>query len=80
MAEVLRISLSHVRLVDDAVISISSWVEAMRLCSGVDMDDLTFVALALELQAPLWTRDRRLKAHLVKNGFADFFDNRLNSE
>jgi predicted nucleic acid-binding protein len=74
LAEVLRISLSCVRLVDDAIISISSWVEAMRLCSGVDMDDLSFVALALELQAPLWTRDRRLKSHLIKNGFSDFFE------
>ena len=72
--DVLRIILSHVRLIDDGFISIGSWVEAMRLCSGVDMDDLSFVALALELNCPLWTHDLRLKRHLIKNGFSSFFD------
>ena len=42
--------------------------------ADVDMDDLSFVALALELDCPLWTRDLRLKRHLIKNGFSSFFD------
>lgn len=74
LREFLRIVLNKVRLMDDGVISISSWVEAMRLCRDVDMDDLSFVALALELEAQLWTRDTRLKTHLVRNGFTNFFE------
>ncbi len=74
ITDVLRIILGHVRFIDDGLISTGSWVEAMRLCSGVDMDDLPFVALALELDCPLWTRDLRLKRHLIKNGFSSFFD------
>lgn len=74
LRDLLRIVLNRVTLVDDAVISIGSWVEAMRLCSDVDMDDLPFVALALEFRAPLWTRDARLKTHLIKKGFSNFFE------
>jgi predicted nucleic acid-binding protein len=51
--EVLSILVSQVRLIDYSFISVGSWIEARRLTRGIDMDDITFVALALELNASL---------------------------
>ncbi len=73
LLKVLTIMIGQVRLIDDAFISIGSWVEARRLTRDVDMDDIAFVALALELEATLWTRDERLKLHLSRYGFSKFF-------
>lgn len=74
LLNLLGLILAHVRLRDDAGVSIGSWAEASRLCSGVDPKDLPFVALAVELNGRLWTRDRRLILHLVRNGFDRFYD------
>ena len=77
MLEVLTILIGQIRLLDDGLISIGSWIEARRLTRDVDMDDITFVALALELSARLWTRDQPLKSHLIRNGFSNFYDPQL---
>src|SRR5437868_5882032 len=77
MLEVLTILIGQIRLLDDGLISIGSWIEARRLTRDVDMDDITFVALALELSARLWTRDQLLKSHLIRKGFSNFYDPQL---
>lgn len=74
LLEVLTILISQVRLVDDGVISLGSWVEARRLTREVDSDDIAFVALSLEMDTSLWTRDRPLKTHLASKGFSRFFE------
>jgi predicted nucleic acid-binding protein len=74
LLEVLSILIAHVRLVDDSMISVGNWIEARRLTREVDMDDITFVALSLELDAPLWTKDEKLRTHLIRKGFSNFFD------
>ncbi|TAF95277.1 MAG: hypothetical protein EAZ46_08150 [Runella sp.] len=38
---------------------------------------MPFVALSLEFNAPLWTRDDKLKAHLRSRGFYNFFDEQI---
>lgn len=73
LLKVLSILISQVKLLDDGFISVGSWIEARRLTKDVDMDDITFVALTLELNARLWTRDEKLKLHLPRNGFSRFF-------
>jgi len=40
----------------------------------VDEYDTTYVALALELEAELWTSDKTLEAGLRKKGFTQFFN------
>ena len=72
--DLLNIILGNLRLIDDDLISVGSWVEAARLCRGVDMDDIAFVALTLEMNGRLWTRDRPLRSHLLRHGFFSFFD------
>ena len=73
LLKVLSILISQVKLIDDGFISIGSWIEARKLTKEVDLDDIAFVALALELGAKLWTRDEKLKLHLTRNGFSQFF-------
>ena len=55
------------------MISLGTWVEAARLCREIDPADIAFVALALQLNGKLWTRDAQLRDHLARNGFTDFF-------
>ena len=38
-----------------------------------DINFRTFVALALELDAELWTKDKKLKTELLRKGFDNFF-------
>ncbi len=47
--------------------------QAISLCRGVDPEDAFHVALALELDAQLWTGDKRLREHLRKQGFDHFY-------
>lgn len=66
--------LEEIRFFDEDAISIGSWMEAWRLCRDVDENDTAYVALALELQADLWTSDKMLEAILRKKGFIQFFN------
>lgn len=36
------------------------WLKAEKLVSGIDLDDVAFVALSLYLKAYLWTGDKKL--------------------
>ena len=49
-------------------------MQARRLCEGVDLKDTPFVALALHLDARLWTDDEELKVGLRARGFDQFFE------
>ena len=49
-------------------------ITAYHLCKDVDEKDTPFVALAIEMEAELWTRDQNLKEGLLKKGFNRFFD------
>lgn len=46
---------------------------ALRLCSDIDENDTIFVALALQMNCPIWTRDEILKNGLKSRGFDNFF-------
>lgn len=47
---------------------------AANLCREVDPSDAPVVALALTLDAWLWTGDRKLRAALEPRGFTSFFE------
>jgi putative PIN family toxin of toxin-antitoxin system len=54
-------------------ISDESKQKAYDLCKDIDIKDTPFVALAIELNLPLWTGDKKLKDGLISKGFYDFF-------
>jgi predicted nucleic acid-binding protein len=71
--ELLSFIVNRIKFYEEDLISTGSWVEAMRLCRGVDEKDLPYLALALEFEAKLWTDDNELKLGLEKKGYDNFF-------
>ncbi len=72
--ELLYKILQRVKFINEESISLGNFVQAYKLCGAVDEKDTPFVALALELEAELWTRDKTLKRGLIKNGWNTFFN------
>ncbi|MBI2946211.1 MAG: hypothetical protein HYY23_01090 [Verrucomicrobia bacterium] len=76
-AEVLKALYSlatHLEFVNEANIPEGTWVEAHRLCRGLDADDTPYVALTLHLDGRFRTEDDALKAGLRARGFDRFFE------
>ncbi len=74
--EYLNGLLQRITFVNEDTVSIGNYVEAYRLCTGIDEKDVPFVALALELDCSLWTHDQPIKEVLTSGGFTSFFDSR----
>jgi predicted nucleic acid-binding protein len=72
--EYLNLLLNQISFVNEDFVSIGSYLEAYRLCKGIDEKDVPFVALAIELECPLWTYDMPLKQGLIARGFDQFFE------
>ena len=72
MLELLSNIINQIKFYDESLISIGSWTEAYRLCREIDLKDTPYIALALELNAKLWTKDLVLKKGLKKKGFNNF--------
>lgn len=74
LLKILSIIVGKVKFYDEASIALGSWVEAGRLCRGTDEKDVAYLALSIELDAELWTNDKKLKIGLTKKGFNNFFE------
>lgn len=72
--EFLEQILSKIRFEHENTISTATFIKAYWLVKEVDPKDMHFVALSLELNAQLWTRDQKLKRELIRKGFTNFFD------
>ena len=72
--EILYKTLHKINFVNEETISLESFIEAYKLCADIDEKDTPFVALSLELEAELWTKDNVLKRGLIKKGFDSFFN------
>lgn len=60
----------QINFISEELIKSVKWSEAIELVSDIDEDDTPFVALALELNAFLWTGDKKLIDGLAsKNTF-----------
>lgn len=70
----LHTLLNQVAFVHEADLSIGTWVEAYRLCKGIDPNDTPYVALTLHLDGRFWTEDNELKVGLRARGFDRFFE------
>lgn len=72
--EYLNLLLNQISFVNEDFVSIGSYLEAYRLCKSIDEKDVPFVALAIELDCPLWTFDMPLKEGLYAKGYVQFFE------
>jgi predicted nucleic acid-binding protein len=71
--ELLYRILAKISLISEHTMSQKNKLKAYKFCKGVDEDDTPIVALTFELNARLWTNDKRLKRGLRKQGFKKFF-------
>jgi len=65
--------VERITFVPIGYISKESRQKAYDLCKEVDLKDIPFVALAIELKIPLWTGDKKLKEGLSIKGFNNFY-------
>jgi predicted nucleic acid-binding protein len=65
--------IERIKFVPTDFIGTESRQKAYELCKDVDIKDTPFVALAIDLNIPLWTGDKKLKEGLKSKGFSDFF-------
>lgn len=68
-AELEELLLSQLTIVPNSRISAAHWERAFNLVKDIDEDDDQFVALALHLNCPLWTGDRKLLNALRRKRF-----------
>jgi len=64
----------HINFISTDLIGIKSRQKAYSLCKDVDLKDIPFVALAIDLDIPFWTGDKKLKEGLEKKGYSNFFN------
>lgn len=64
----------HIQFIRPDIVAIENRQLAYDLCKDIDVKDTVFVALALELNALLWTGDKKLKEQLHKKGFTQILN------
>lgn len=69
--ELLYLVLKRVQFINENQISEQSWGKAKELTEDIDVKDVSFVALTIEMGAKLWTGDMKLYKGLRKQGFMD---------
>lgn len=74
MLELLYLVIKRVVFINENQISKASWEKAGKLTQDIDIKDESFVALALEMNAVLWTGDKKLYAGLREKGFTDILN------
>jgi len=75
--ELLEKTLQRINFINEEFISLGNLIYANRLCKDIDEKDTLFVALSLEFEAQLWTKDDILKNGLKQKGFDNFFDDTI---
>ena len=61
--------MKEIEFINERYISKESFYKAWQLCKDIDESDTPFVALAIELEALLWTGDKELMEGLKSKGF-----------
>ncbi len=75
--ELLEKTLQNINFVNEEFISLGNLIHANKLCLDIDEKDTLFVALSLDFDAELWTKDIKLKRGLQAKGFNHFFDDAI---
>lgn len=66
--------IEQIKFIPTDFISIESRQKAYDLCKDVDLKDIPFIALSIELGIPIWTGDKKLKEGLKRKGFQNFYE------
>lgn len=66
-----EVVLKNIQFINENQISETSWKRARDLTEDIDIKDVSFVALTIELGAVLFTGDKKLYKGLKKKGFMD---------
>jgi predicted nucleic acid-binding protein len=61
--------LAPVRIMPDLIVPPAIWERAFDLVRSIDEDDVQFIAVAMFLNCPLWTGDKKLVGGLRRKGF-----------
>jgi len=69
--ELLLLTLKKIQFFNENQISAANKQQARQLTEDIDVKDVSFVALAIELNAKLWTGDKKLYKGLKVKGFDD---------
>jgi len=72
--EYLNKILENIKFLKNEIISKENRLIAFNLCKDLDEKDAPFIALAIEIDAYVWTGDKKLKKGLEKKGFEKFAD------
>ena len=70
----LRKILENIQFVSGEIISKDNRLTAFGFCKDIDDKDTPFIALAIEIDAYVWTGDKKLKKGLEEKGFTKFID------
>ncbi len=73
LLELLNNILSNIQFIPFNIVSSASIQQAFEFCNNVDEKDIPFVPLTIELNASLWTGDKRLVEDLSAKGFTQIF-------
>ncbi|MBA7612475.1 hypothetical protein ES703_19711 [subsurface metagenome] len=65
-----QLIVENTKAIHEYEIPVDVYRQAEELCEGVDPKDTVYVAVALFLDANLWTGDKKLKEGLVKKGLS----------
>jgi len=65
--------LKNIDLISSEAISGTYWKRAYELASDVDEDDTPFLAIAIGIEAAIWTGDKKLINGLRAKGFHDIY-------
>ena len=69
LEDIFQLILQKIDFIDDIFISDKSVKIALNLTKEIDENDTLFIALANELNSPIWTGDKKLIAGLNAKGY-----------
>jgi predicted nucleic acid-binding protein len=72
--ELLYSLLKRIKIFDEDSVTAESRKKAFDLCKDIDEKDTPHVAITIELDGLLWTKDKVLKGGLESKGFDSFFE------
>jgi predicted nucleic acid-binding protein len=66
--------IEHITFIPTDFIGNDSRQKAYDLCKDIDVKDTPFIALAIDLDIPIWTGDKKLKEGLIAKGYQNFYN------
>lgn len=70
----MNLIYSHINFIDENFLNETTVNIAFNLVKDIDVKDVLFIALALDLDAKIWTGDKKLINGLAIKGFNDFIN------